>query len=101
LSLADVRAIVAIHERGEQPCDRVLSVIDAELARIERRIEELNGLRTKLSALRGQRSDEARRRPDAVCLSPIIEEQTAVATRPDSDRTLDSARRRVRITTDC
>jgi DNA-binding transcriptional MerR regulator len=98
LSLEDIRDVLAIHERGERPCDRVVTLIDTERARIDHRIEELEGLRAELTALRGRWSDEAMPHPEAACLCPIIEEQTAVAARPTEERSPEPARRRGRAT---
>ena len=93
LSLEEVREILAISQRGEQPCEQVLELIDAELARVDHRLAELTRLRAELATLREEWSEEALRRPGAACLCPIIEEQTAVTMRPLFDRTLGTERR--------
>jgi DNA-binding transcriptional MerR regulator len=93
LSLEDIREVLAIRERGDQPCDRVLSLIDSELAHIDQRIGEMQRLRAQLASLREHWSEEATHRAETTCLCPIIEEQTSIATRPNISRTLDVTRR--------
>lgn len=78
LSLAEIRDILAAQEQGEQPCDRVLTLIDAEIARITQRIIELDAFRAELTGLRERWSDAATRRNNAACVCPIIEEQPAM-----------------------
>jgi DNA-binding transcriptional MerR regulator len=89
LSLADIREVLAIHDRGEVPCDHVLATIDSELTRLNQRIHELQCLQAQLSTLRKQWSDEAKRRIQTTCLCPIVEEQTTVLIRPFVRRTIE------------
>lgn len=98
LSLENIRDILAVHEHGEQPCEQVLSLIDAEIAGIEMRIRELKAFRTDLTALRVRWSDEATRHGEEACLCPIIEEQSEVADHPALDLPLAPAKRRGRAT---
>ena len=81
LSLDDVRDILAIRDRGERPCERVLDLVDAELAQLDQRIRELTALRADLVALRGQWSTAPTSAAADACLCPIIEEQTMVDAR--------------------
>ena len=46
--------ILAFKERGERPCSYVLSVLDAQLSDIDRRIGELVRLRAELVTLKGR-----------------------------------------------
>jgi DNA-binding transcriptional MerR regulator len=78
LSLQEIRGVLAIRERGEQPCEHVLALVDAELTRIDQRIVELMSFRAELKALRGRWTDEAPRLADASCLCPIIEDGSDV-----------------------
>lgn len=89
LSLAEIRAILFAQEGGEQPCNHVLTLIDAQVARIERRITALQQFRTDLGALRATWSDAATRGGERGSLCPIIEEQTAVDERPIGAHALD------------
>jgi DNA-binding transcriptional MerR regulator len=86
LSLDDVRDILAIRERGEQPCARVLALVDAELALLDQRIQELTALRADLTALRRQWAAEPNPAASAACLCPLIEEQTTVNVHPVPER---------------
>jgi len=98
LSLENIRDILAVHEHGEQPCEHVLSLIDAEIIGIEKRIRELKAFRADLMTLREQWSDEAMRRGETACLCPIIEEQVEVAEHPAIDLPLAPANRRGKAT---
>lgn len=52
LSLAVIGEILAFKERGELPCNYVLTVLDAQVAGIDRRLGELVALRAELTALK-------------------------------------------------
>lgn len=70
LSLAEIGEILAFKERGERPCGYVLSVLQAQLADIDRRIGELVRLRADLVSLK----DRADQLPaDAGCYCGIVE----------------------------
>ncbi len=51
LALDEVREILALRERGEAPCGYVRGLISQELADIDYRLEELQGLRQELVSL--------------------------------------------------
>ena len=57
LALDEVREILALRERGEAPCGYVQGLISQELADIDRRLDELQGLRQELVALERRASD--------------------------------------------
>ncbi len=59
LALDEVREILALRERGEAPCDYVRSLISQEVADIDHRLEELQGLREELVALERRAQDTA------------------------------------------
>jgi DNA-binding transcriptional MerR regulator len=76
LSLDDIKEILAFKDRGELPCDYVLSVIDKEADALDQRIAELQALRDDLRSLKGK----ARRIPkqqleNRSCACHIIENQ--------------------------
>jgi|GEM_PF-109024 len=50
-NLAEIAEILAFKERGERPCDYVLSVLDAQVADVDRRLGALVALRAELVAL--------------------------------------------------
>jgi MerR family transcriptional regulator, copper efflux regulator len=69
LSLGEIRGIVALRDRGTTPCGHVLDLITARAADLDRRISELQRLRTELGRLvdRAQRLDPADCDPRRVC----------------------------------
>ncbi len=75
-SLEEIREILGLRERGEPPCPYVLHRIEAKIAEVDRRIEQLRQLRIELEKLR----DEARALPAEEiaakgCICHIIENQ--------------------------
>ncbi len=78
LSLTEIGEILAFKERGERPCGYVLSVLEAQLAGMDRRIGELVRLRAELVALK----DRADRLPtDGACYCAIVEHAQIQAAR--------------------
>lgn len=73
LSLDEIRTILTLYEHGEQPCDRVLAVIEAERAQVMERIRELTRLESHLATLHRQWSDVAIQPASTTCVCPIIE----------------------------
>ena len=76
LSLEDIKEILAFKDRGDLPCDYVLSVIDKEADALGQKIAELQALRDDLRSLR----TTARRIPkrnlgNRLCVCHIIENQ--------------------------
>lgn len=74
LSLAEIRTILALHKRGEQPCAHVLTLLDRDLARVTERITELTRLQTELTTLRVQWAACVGAKTQTACVCPIIEE---------------------------
>ena len=69
-SLDEIAEILSFKERGERPCGYVLSVLDAQVANLDRRIGELVGLRADLVALKAR----ADRLPsEGACYCAIVE----------------------------
>jgi MerR family copper efflux transcriptional regulator len=69
LSLGEIRGIVALRDRGTTPCGHVLDLITARAADLDRRIRELQHLRTELGRLvdRAHHLDPADCDPQRVC----------------------------------
>jgi MerR family copper efflux transcriptional regulator len=69
LSLGEIRGAVALRDRGTTPCGHVLDLITARATDLDRRISELQRLRTELGRLvdRAQRLDPADCDPRRVC----------------------------------
>lgn len=59
LTLAQIREILAIHDRGQAPCTHVADLIDHRLREVDRRIAELRATRETLRGLadRSERLD--------------------------------------------
>ena len=57
--LSDIQDLLAARDTAEQPCERVLDALDAQLATLDQRIADLLALREDLRALRA----EGERRP--------------------------------------
>ncbi len=51
LSLDQIGEILAFRDRGERPCDYVLDAVRGEVADLDRRISELQGMRHELGRL--------------------------------------------------
>lgn len=69
LTLGEIRSVVGLRDRGETPCEHVLDLIEARAADVDRRITELEALRTELRRLarRAKRLDSAECEPGRVC----------------------------------
>lgn len=73
LSLESVGEILAIRERGEAPCERVVALVDAELNRIDRRVAELARLRGDLAAVRRRWETEPTAAACKGCICRLID----------------------------
>jgi MerR family transcriptional regulator, copper efflux regulator len=69
LTLGEIRGIVALRDRGATPCAHVLELITARAADLDRRISQLQRLRTELGRLvaRAKHLDPADCDPRRVC----------------------------------
>ncbi|MDI3422277.1 heavy metal-responsive transcriptional regulator [Streptomyces luteolus] len=72
LSLKEIKDILDLQRRGEQPCALVTDLLDQHLADIEHRIADLKALRTTLKRARAQ-ADQAVGRGDEALVCHIIE----------------------------
>ena len=54
LSLAEIGEILAFRERGQRPCAYVLGVLERQVADVDRRIAELEQVRTELVDLKAR-----------------------------------------------
>lgn len=57
LTLAQIRRILDIRDRGHTPCAHVLDLLDSRLAEIDRQISELRALRATITQLRAQANE--------------------------------------------
>jgi DNA-binding transcriptional MerR regulator len=84
LTLAEIREILSLRDRGVSPCDRVLSLVQRKIDSINEQMRLLGTLRDDLESLR----KEARQTRDAgradVC--SIIESHGAIRPRPSGDK---------------
>ncbi|MEU9010720.1 heavy metal-responsive transcriptional regulator [Streptomyces sp. NPDC048479] len=76
LSLKEIKEILDLQRRGEQPCGLVSNLLDQHLADIERRIADLQALRTTLQNARAQ-ADQAVDQGQSALVCRIIEGITA------------------------
>lgn len=54
LSLDEIKEIIAFRDRGERPCGYVAEVLDRQVSDLDRRIEEMRGLRDELKQLQAR-----------------------------------------------
>lgn len=66
LTLDEIGEILALRERGQQPCAYVRRVLKREVAAIDQRLRELRHLRQELAALEA-RADELPEPPGTIC----------------------------------
>lgn len=75
LSLDEIAGILDLQRGGEQPCARVLAILDTRIADIDRTVADLTQLRQSLdSARRAARAGQHRGQDAVICR--IIEEST-------------------------
>ncbi|MGP4089376.1 heavy metal-responsive transcriptional regulator [Streptomyces sp. KR55] len=72
LSLKEIKDILDLQRRGEQPCALVTDLLDKHLDDIDRRIANLQALRTTLQHARAQ-ADQAAGRGEQALVCRIIE----------------------------
>ncbi|MCJ1676178.1 heavy metal-responsive transcriptional regulator [Streptomyces sp. APSN-46.1] len=78
LSLKEIKDILDLQRRGEQPCGLVTDLLDQHLADIDRRIADLQALRATLRSARAQAGQAAGRGERAV-VCRIIEGASAAS----------------------
>lgn len=66
MTLDEIGEILALRERGQQPCAYVRHVLRREVAAIDQRVRELRSLRQELAALEA-RADELPEAPGTIC----------------------------------
>lgn len=54
LSLDEIGEIIALRDRGQQPCNHVAGLLQRQVADLDRRIREMRELRMELRSLAGQ-----------------------------------------------
>lgn len=69
LTLAELREVLGIRDRGEAPCAHVAGLIDLRIDEIDQRIKDLRRLRRDLAALAGKAAvvDPTDCPPESVC----------------------------------
>ena len=77
LSLREVRQVLAIADRGEQPCGHVVQVLTERLDQVRARIAELQVVEQHLSGLLGYAGQAPPRDDAGVCW--ILESEPTVA----------------------
>lgn len=77
LSLPEIREIIALRDGGEEPCDRVRSLLDEKIARVRSQIEALQAMEQELIALRYAPPQIVQ---DTACYCGILEQSLASKT---------------------
>ncbi len=69
LTLAELKEVLGIRDRGEAPCTHVADLIDRRLDEIDQRINDLRRLHRDLTALAGKAAvfDPTDCPPDSIC----------------------------------
>jgi DNA-binding transcriptional MerR regulator len=69
LTLAELKEVLGIRDRGEAPCTHVAALIDLRIDEIDQRIKDLRRLRRDLTALAGEAAvlDPTDCPPESVC----------------------------------
>ncbi|MHB8467804.1 MAG: heavy metal-responsive transcriptional regulator [Acidimicrobiales bacterium] len=69
LTLGEIKGVIGYREQGSPPCAHVLELIEGRAADLDRRIDELRGLRDdlRLLARRGHSLSPEACSPDLVC----------------------------------
>jgi DNA-binding transcriptional MerR regulator len=69
LTLAELKEVLGIRDRGEAPCRHVAGLIDLRIDEIDQRIKDLRRLRRDLTALAGEAEvfDPTDCPPESVC----------------------------------
>ena len=70
-SLHEIGQILAIYDQGELPCPEVKLKIEAKIAEIDQRIDQLQTLKTDLTTLMAAAEDSPHRQAGVIC--PILQ----------------------------
>ncbi len=73
LSLVEVKEILAVHDRGLLPCEKVKGQIQDKVAQISEQIEQLNTLRTELQTVLSQWQEQPATELIEATICPNIE----------------------------
>lgn len=84
LTLADIRDILTVRDRGESPCPYVLELLDRKIAELERRISGLRALRYSLLAARQVAAAIPLEAVPTSCVCHIIEQHRLSSPSPAS-----------------
>jgi MerR family transcriptional regulator, copper efflux regulator len=76
LSLSEIREFLAVHERGNLPCDRIKKKLEAKLIAIEEQIQQLQILKQELKGLLAGWEKIPEQHEETIC--PIIEKAKIV-----------------------
>jgi DNA-binding transcriptional MerR regulator len=88
LSLDEIKEIIALRDRGEEPCCYVAEVLQRQVADLDRRISEMRSLRDELRGLqaRAARGATSPSRYCGVIEHPHLRERTAQRAPAATDR---------------
>ena len=79
LELQEIKNILELQRGGEQPCQRVIGLVDKRIEEIDQKITDLQQLRTSLSTVRkAARNNQCHGQPVVVCrIIEAVESQLA------------------------
>lgn len=80
LSLAEIKSILALHDRREPTCVHVRSLLDAKLAQVDTALKDLQALRNDLLRLRNEAGSVEDCRPEGGVICSFIERLNTRAT---------------------
>jgi DNA-binding transcriptional MerR regulator len=80
LTLAEIRELLSLRQRGIEPCDRLVAVVDEKLRELKHQMRSLRGLGKELGKIRREALE---RQPREACVCSVIEHHEA-SHRPES-----------------
>lgn len=74
LTLAEIRELLSLRQRGIEPCDRLVAVVDEKLRELKRQMRSLRGFGKELAKIRREALE---RQPREACVCSVIEHHEA------------------------
>ncbi|MEL6929005.1 MAG: heavy metal-responsive transcriptional regulator [Cyanobacteria bacterium J06600_6] len=71
-SLEEIKQILVVRDRGEQPCNLVKNLLSQKISEIDRQIEQMTAFRTELANYRLEWSEEASPQSESESPCPLI-----------------------------
>jgi len=78
LRLDEIKEVLDLQRSGQQTCERVVALLDAHIAEIDRALDDLHSLRHTLAEARAEaKAQDGQRRQDTAVVCRIIERSPA------------------------